>query len=128
MKSKTVIHTIDSHTGGEPTRLIVSGIPLRGLLTDQLGRQFFARCQPRRHARRPARGQRFAHPGDHAVGAGVRLQVAALAAIAGPRGGRKVDHDVATLAAVAVFPVYGVVTDDDPAADTRAQGQQHHAM
>lgn len=30
MKSMHVIHTIDSHTGGEPTRLVVSGIPLRG--------------------------------------------------------------------------------------------------
>lgn len=30
MRTKTVIHTIDSHTGGEPTRLVVSGIPLKG--------------------------------------------------------------------------------------------------
>ncbi|MGF7159124.1 proline racemase/trans-L-3-hydroxyproline dehydratase [Rhodoligotrophos appendicifer] len=30
MRSKHVISTIDSHTGGEPTRLIVSGIPLKG--------------------------------------------------------------------------------------------------
>lgn len=30
MKARHVIHTIDSHTGGEPTRLVVSGIPLRG--------------------------------------------------------------------------------------------------
>lgn len=30
MKSRHVIHTIDSHTGGEPTRLVLSGIPLRG--------------------------------------------------------------------------------------------------
>jgi len=30
MQTRSVIHTIDSHTGGEPTRLIVSGIPLRG--------------------------------------------------------------------------------------------------
>ena len=30
MRTRTVIHTIDSHTGGEPTRLIVSGIPVRG--------------------------------------------------------------------------------------------------
>lgn len=30
MKATHVIHTIDSHTGGEPTRLVVSGIPLRG--------------------------------------------------------------------------------------------------
>ncbi|MGH6914713.1 MAG: proline racemase family protein [Geminicoccales bacterium] len=30
MRSRHVIHTIDSHTGGEPTRLVVSGIPLRG--------------------------------------------------------------------------------------------------
>jgi len=30
MKSRHIIHTIDSHTGGEPTRLIVSGIPIRG--------------------------------------------------------------------------------------------------
>ena len=30
MKTRHVIHTIDSHTGGEPTRLVVSGIPLRG--------------------------------------------------------------------------------------------------
>lgn len=30
MRSKHIIHTIDSHTGGEPTRLVVSGIPLKG--------------------------------------------------------------------------------------------------
>src|SRR3712207_4134952 len=30
MKSNYVITTIDSHTGGEPTRLVVSGIPLKG--------------------------------------------------------------------------------------------------
>jgi len=30
MRAKHVIHTIDSHTGGEPTRLVVSGVPLRG--------------------------------------------------------------------------------------------------
>ena len=30
MKASKIIHTIDSHTGGEPTRLIVSGIPLQG--------------------------------------------------------------------------------------------------
>jgi proline racemase len=30
MHTRHVIHTIDSHTGGEPTRLVVSGIPLRG--------------------------------------------------------------------------------------------------
>ncbi len=30
MQSQHVIQTIDSHTGGEPTRLVVSGIPLRG--------------------------------------------------------------------------------------------------
>lgn len=30
MKSAAVIHTIDSHTGGEPTRLVVSGVPVRG--------------------------------------------------------------------------------------------------
>ena len=30
MRSNTVISTIDSHTGGEPTRLVVSGIPVRG--------------------------------------------------------------------------------------------------
>lgn len=30
MKARHVIQTIDSHTGGEPTRLVVSGIPLRG--------------------------------------------------------------------------------------------------
>jgi proline racemase len=30
MRTKHIIHTIDSHTGGEPTRLVVSGIPLRG--------------------------------------------------------------------------------------------------
>ena len=30
MKARHVIHTIDSHTGGEPTRLVLSGIPLRG--------------------------------------------------------------------------------------------------
>ena len=30
MHSRHIIHTIDSHTGGEPTRLVVSGIPLRG--------------------------------------------------------------------------------------------------
>lgn len=30
MKARHIIHTIDSHTGGEPTRLILSGIPLRG--------------------------------------------------------------------------------------------------
>ena len=30
MKTEHVIHTIDSHTGGEPTRLVVSGVPLRG--------------------------------------------------------------------------------------------------
>ena len=30
MKANKIIHTIDSHTGGEPTRLIVSGIPLKG--------------------------------------------------------------------------------------------------
>lgn len=30
MRTKHVISTIDSHTGGEPTRLVVSGIPLKG--------------------------------------------------------------------------------------------------
>lgn len=30
MKKRHVIQTIDSHTGGEPTRLVVSGIPVRG--------------------------------------------------------------------------------------------------
>lgn len=30
MKTQHVIYTIDSHTGGEPTRLITSGIPMRG--------------------------------------------------------------------------------------------------
>jgi proline racemase len=30
MQTRHIIHTIDSHTGGEPTRLIVSGMPLRG--------------------------------------------------------------------------------------------------
>ena len=30
MQTRHVIHAIDSHTGGEPTRLVVSGIPLRG--------------------------------------------------------------------------------------------------
>jgi proline racemase len=30
MRTKHIIHTIDSHTGGEPTRLVISGIPLRG--------------------------------------------------------------------------------------------------
>jgi proline racemase len=30
MRSRHLIQTIDSHTGGEPTRLIVSGIPLKG--------------------------------------------------------------------------------------------------
>ena len=30
MQASHVVHTIDSHTGGEPTRLVVSGIPLRG--------------------------------------------------------------------------------------------------
>lgn len=30
MKTHHVIHTIDSHTGGEPTRLITSGIPIKG--------------------------------------------------------------------------------------------------
>lgn len=30
MRSRNVISTIDSHTGGEPTRLVVSGIPLKG--------------------------------------------------------------------------------------------------
>jgi proline racemase/trans-L-3-hydroxyproline dehydratase len=30
MKARHVITTIDSHTGGEPTRLVVSGIPLKG--------------------------------------------------------------------------------------------------
>jgi proline racemase/trans-L-3-hydroxyproline dehydratase len=30
MKANKIITTIDSHTGGEPTRLVVSGIPLKG--------------------------------------------------------------------------------------------------
>ena len=30
MRTRHVIHTIDSHTGGEPTRLVVSGVPVRG--------------------------------------------------------------------------------------------------
>jgi proline racemase/trans-L-3-hydroxyproline dehydratase len=30
MRTNKVITTIDSHTGGEPTRLVVSGVPLRG--------------------------------------------------------------------------------------------------
>jgi proline racemase len=30
MQTRHIIHTIDSHTGGEPTRLVVSGVPLRG--------------------------------------------------------------------------------------------------
>lgn len=30
MRSNNLISTIDSHTGGEPTRLITSGIPIRG--------------------------------------------------------------------------------------------------
>jgi proline racemase/trans-L-3-hydroxyproline dehydratase len=30
MRAKHIISTIDSHTGGEPTRLVVSGIPLKG--------------------------------------------------------------------------------------------------
>jgi proline racemase len=30
MQTRHIIHSIDSHTGGEPTRLVVSGIPLRG--------------------------------------------------------------------------------------------------
>src|SRR4051812_12795035 len=30
VRARHVVHTIDSHTGGEPTRLIVSGFPLRG--------------------------------------------------------------------------------------------------
>src|SRR5689334_20402325 len=30
MQTRHVITTIDSHTGGEPTRLVVSGIPLKG--------------------------------------------------------------------------------------------------
>ena len=58
MKSRHVIHTIDSHTGGEPTRLVVSGIPLRGRsLLEQ--RQFMMKnydhlrsalmCEPRGH-------------------------------------------------------------------------------
>lgn len=58
MKSRHVIHTIDSHTGGEPTRLVLSGIPLRGRsLLEQ--RQFMMQncdhlrsalmCEPRGH-------------------------------------------------------------------------------
>jgi len=58
MKSRHVIHTIDSHTGGEPTRLVVSGIPLRGRsLLEQ--RQYMMQhndhlraalmCEPRGH-------------------------------------------------------------------------------
>ncbi|WP_108660038.1 proline racemase family protein [Acuticoccus kandeliae] len=30
MLTSRLIHTIDSHTGGEPTRLVMSGIPVRG--------------------------------------------------------------------------------------------------
>lgn len=30
MRARHVINTIDSHTGGEPTRLVTSGIPVRG--------------------------------------------------------------------------------------------------
>ena len=30
MRARHVVHTIDSHTGGEPTRLVVSGIPISG--------------------------------------------------------------------------------------------------
>ena len=30
MKSRYIINTIDSHTGGQPTRVITSGIPIRG--------------------------------------------------------------------------------------------------
>lgn len=58
MKSRHVIHTIDSHTGGEATRLVVSGIPLRGRsLLEQ--REFMMQnydhlrsalmCEPRGH-------------------------------------------------------------------------------
>lgn len=58
MKSRHVITTIDSHTGGEPTRLVVSGIPLKGrTLLEQ--REFMRRnfdhlrsalmCEPRGH-------------------------------------------------------------------------------
>lgn len=30
MNRRHVIHTIDSHTGGEPTRLVIAGIPVKG--------------------------------------------------------------------------------------------------
>lgn len=58
MQTRHVIHTIDSHTGGEPTRLVVSGIPLRG--TTLLEQRDYMRhnldhlrsalmCEPRGH-------------------------------------------------------------------------------
>jgi proline racemase len=58
MEARHVIHTIDSHTGGEPTRLVVSGIQLHGRsLLEQ--RQFMMKnydhlrsalmCEPRGH-------------------------------------------------------------------------------
>jgi proline racemase/trans-L-3-hydroxyproline dehydratase len=58
MHSRHVIHTIDSHTGGEPTRFVVSGIPLRG--TSLLEQREYMRqnndrlraalmCEPRGH-------------------------------------------------------------------------------
>jgi len=58
MQTRHVIHTIDSHTGGEPTRLVVSGIPLRGrtlleqraYLRDNLDHLRSAlMCEPRGH-------------------------------------------------------------------------------
>jgi proline racemase len=58
MKANKLISTIDSHTGGEPTRLVVSGIPLKGgTLLEQ--REFMRQnldhlrsalmCEPRGH-------------------------------------------------------------------------------
>ena len=58
MKTSKLISTIDSHTGGEPTRLVVSGIPLKGgTLLEQ--REFMRQnldhlrsalmCEPRGH-------------------------------------------------------------------------------
>jgi proline racemase len=58
MLARHVIHTIDSHTGGEPTRLVTSGIPVRGdslLAQREHLRQHHDRlrsalmCEPRGH-------------------------------------------------------------------------------
>jgi proline racemase/trans-L-3-hydroxyproline dehydratase len=58
MKARHVINTIDSHTGGEPTRLVISGIPLKG--HSLLEQRYYMRdnldhlrsalmCEPRGH-------------------------------------------------------------------------------